>query len=261
LDLIEDGLAPRIAVKDPVGTVRHLSCDLSRKWLVDLEGGTQMPAVEIQRQYLAAAQAYRGRDPVTDDVLARWERTLDDLEVDPMRLATSLDWAIKLHLLTRLMDRYGASLTDVRIRNAALQYHDINPEAGLFYALQGAGHLERLVADEEIEHAVHHPPRDTRAYLRGRLVGFPHVSDLDWGGFEVDGKGRHRVYLDEPLAVTAAQVDPILARNPDAEGLAISLRDLPGVRVTTSPSFSNTHVTVKKRKRGKRPFSGGSPYA
>ena len=69
-----------------------------------------------------------------------------------------------------LMEKHRVGLDDNRILNAALQYHDIDREKGLFYALQRKGLVERLVDDSQIERAVDNLPEDTRAWLRGNLV-------------------------------------------------------------------------------------------
>ena len=43
-----------------------------------------------------------------------------------------------------------------------LQYHDVNRERGVFYRMQRKGMVDRIVTDEEISHAVEHPPQTTR---------------------------------------------------------------------------------------------------
>ncbi|MBN1563506.1 MAG: proteasome accessory factor PafA2 family protein [Anaerolineae bacterium] len=59
------------------------------------------------------------------------------------------------------------------LRRLDLEYHDIRYEgtgAGLFYRLQNAGHVERLLTEDEIAHYMTTPPPDTRAWLRGKIV-------------------------------------------------------------------------------------------
>ena len=94
-----------------------------------------------------------------------------------------------------------------------LEYHNINPREGLFYALQEMDAMQRIVTDERIEEATRVPPQNTRAKARGRVV-----SDLierkwnryliDWDWVRVD-KDRHLelrnpflTYDEEAIAFT-----------------------------------------------------------
>jgi proteasome accessory factor A len=51
-----------------------------------------------------------------------------------------------------------------------LEYHNINPDTGLFYGLEQAGAMRRMITDEEVQHAVTSPPENTRALGRGQIV-------------------------------------------------------------------------------------------
>ena len=51
-----------------------------------------------------------------------------------------------------------------------LEYHNVRREEGLYAELVRAGSMQRFVTDDDIRHAIHHPPPDTRAYFRGRCV-------------------------------------------------------------------------------------------
>ncbi|MFB3136306.1 MAG: proteasome accessory factor PafA2 family protein, partial [Nitrospirales bacterium] len=59
---------------------------------------------------------------------------------------------------------------DPRVSLLDLQYHDIRPEKGLFYTLERANRIERLVQPEEIAKAERLPPTGTRAYFRGACL-------------------------------------------------------------------------------------------
>ena len=55
--------------------------DQSFEWIVELESGDTISAIDLQREYLNLAQkVLKGRDDDTDWVLAAWESVLDDLE-------------------------------------------------------------------------------------------------------------------------------------------------------------------------------------
>src|SRR5947209_4121380 len=65
LDLIEEGCVPEeIEVMDPLDTLRTVSRDQKMKWIVKLRNGKTIPAIDLQRRYLAAAKKHlRRRDP------------------------------------------------------------------------------------------------------------------------------------------------------------------------------------------------------
>jgi len=86
-----------------------------------------------------------------------------------------------------------------------LQYHEVNREKGLFYVLQNNGLVERVVTDEQIEHAVENPPEDTRAYLRGELIRRNSIQSADWDKITLQGQAKD-ISLKEPLAGTKEQV-------------------------------------------------------
>ncbi|CCW36024.1 Pup-ligase protein [Chthonomonas calidirosea] len=188
LDLIEDGIAPPdVEVADPLETLRSVSRDPTMKWIVRLRNGRTISAIDLQRRYLDAAKRYLyRRDPQTDLVLREWETILDDLERDPLSTADRLDWAAKFVLYRQYMEETGASWQDDVMQSLDLEYHNATPEEGLFYGLEQAGLMRRLVTDEQVEEALTNPPENTRAYGRGLIVaqllahpGLRYVIDWD----------------------------------------------------------------------------------
>ncbi|HLH79842.1 MAG TPA: proteasome accessory factor PafA2 family protein [Chthonomonas sp.] len=188
LDLIEDGIAPPdVEVADPLETLRSVSRDPTMKWMVRLRNGRTISAIDLQRRYLDAAKRYLyRRDPQTDLVLREWETILDDLERDPLSTADRLDWAAKFVLYRQYMEETGASWQDDVMQSLDLEYHNATPEEGLFYGLEQAGLMRRLVTDEQVEEALTNPPENTRAYGRGLIVaqllahpGLRYVIDWD----------------------------------------------------------------------------------
>ncbi len=84
--------------------------------------------------------------------------------------------------------------------------------------------MRRLVTDEEIEHAGLHPPTDTRAYFRGRVMEKygPSVVAASWDSviFDVPGKpALQRLPLLDPLKGTRAQVGSIIDASDDVTEL------------------------------------------
>lgn len=246
LDLIEDGLAPEFTIINPVKQIKRISSDLTRKWNVQLSEGKTIPAIEIQRAYLTQAlHAYSGRDDITDDVLKRWQFTLDALESDPMKLANSIDWIIKLNLAGYFMEKDNLSMLDTKIMNAALQYHDIDREKGLFYYLQKQGLVDRIITDEEIENAVNNPPENTRAYLRAKAGSIDGVSSVDWGGFRIDTKqGIQTINLEEPFAGTKEQVGSLIENYSNPDHFVEQLGSIEGIKISKG-LFSSAYNKIK----------------
>src|SRR3989338_183018 len=173
LDLIEDGLLPDIGYKYAplmaLDDARRVNSS-SGSWKIN---GTGRPrkAIGVQRRYLEAAKThYQGRDEITDELLNRWEFTLDQLDRDPMQLVGSIDWVTKLALIQGFAEKHNLPLNHPRLRNIDLQYHDLDRRTSLFYKLQDNGGIERLVSDDLINQATTQQPRDTRAHFRGRFV-------------------------------------------------------------------------------------------
>ncbi len=172
LDLIEMGLAPDdIDLLDTLETLRTVSRDASCRWLVRLRSGHTISAIDLQRKFLAAGKEHLSkRDQQTDMVLREWERTLDDLERDPMSTADRLDWTAKKKLYSEFLRQEGGSWHDDIMQSLDLEYHNLNPSAGLSAGLEENGSLRRLTTDVQVANAMQNAPSNTRAAGRGVVV-------------------------------------------------------------------------------------------
>ena len=184
LRLIEENLSPEAAILRPVEAVRAVSRDTTCKKTVPLLDGKAISPIDHQRRYLAAAQKAFGKETDEDTrwVLKKWEEVLDDLESDPGRLADRLDWAAKKWLLETFIEAEGCGWTDPRLIGLDLEYHNLNPDRGLFIALEMEGRMERLTTDAEIKEAMTSPPSDTRAAVRGLCVErfYDQIDRIQW---------------------------------------------------------------------------------
>jgi proteasome accessory factor A len=226
LAMIEDGWLSDneidLAMDQPVAALRAVSHDPSLRHLVRLRDGRTRTAVQVQLEYLEQARKYvedrvgSDTDLVTADVLARWESVLARLEDDPMTLARELDWVAKLEILEGYRARDGLDWSSPRLQLVDLQYSDIRPDKGLYNRLVARGRMDRLTTEEEVVRAVAEPPRDTRAFFRGRcLARYPHeVAAASWDSviFDVGRESLQRVPTMEPLRGSAAHVEALLDR-------------------------------------------------
>ena len=235
LDLIEqDGFSRDLSVHRPVAALHAVSHDPTLRTLIRLEDGRRVTAVQLQWLYLEQVHEYLAdrhggvTDPLTEEVLRRWESVLLRLERDPMSCARELDWVAKLRLLEGFREREGLAWDAARLQLIDLQWADVRPEKGLYHRLVARGQVERLVSDEEIDRAVRHPPEDTRAYFRGRCLAQygEHVAAASWDSviFDVPGRGAlQRVPTLDPSRGTREHVGTLLDRCPTAGDLVDAL--------------------------------------
>jgi proteasome accessory factor A len=231
LALIEGDATPsNLSITDPVRVIKEISHDPGCKLEFPMDRGGRMTAVQLQQDYLEAALRYFSSqeiDPITKDVLARWERVLQKLGEDPMQLDREVDWVIKRKLIQKYMQGRKLDWRDSQVQMLDLQYHDTRPEKGLYFLLERRGEIERIVSDDEVEVAMARPPADTRAYFRGECIRrYPDaVFGVNWDSisFNVGEEPIKRILMNEPLKGTKAHVEELLNSCPTAEELVQKL--------------------------------------
>ncbi len=108
-----------------------------------------------------------------------------------------------------------AEWDDARIVAADVQWSQLG--SGLAAKLTAAGALERVPTDAEVEHAMTHPPSDTRAWLRGRMVALrPEIVDAaGWSTIVLDRETDHGhlevVDLPDPRATKHPLLGALIA--------------------------------------------------
>ncbi len=180
LEMIEAGVSFRdFALDNPIRAIREVSHDLTGRRPVRLAGGRQASALDIQREYHARAVEHlrnREPDPQIDQVVDLWGRTLDAVEAqDFAKVDTEIDWVIKRKLFQRYQDRYTMELSDPKIAQLDLAYHDIKRGRGVFDLLQRKG-LAARVTDGRGDrrgrrHAAADHARQTARRLHRRRAG------------------------------------------------------------------------------------------
>jgi proteasome accessory factor A len=231
LAMIEDRfISTDLSVEGPVSALRAVSHDPTLREQVTLHDGRRLTALQLQEEYLELARKYvddrlgADADPQTIDVLERWESVLTRLAQDPMLCARELDWVAKLKLLNSYRDRDGIDWGDAKLQLIDYQYSDIRPDKGLYHRLVQLGRIERLLTDDVVERAMHHPPEDTRAYFRGRCLEkyADSVAAASWDSVIFDLPGREslqRVPTIDPLRGSKAHVAELIDRCANAEEL------------------------------------------
>jgi proteasome accessory factor A len=231
--LIEDeALDPSpFSLASPVEAIKVVSRDPTLQATVELASGRRVTALELQWEYLDAVKTYLKREGGPEwgaEVVARWEYVLTALEEEPRSLVRELDWVAKLELLDAYRDSRGLGWDSPKLRLIDLQYHDVDPERGLYHRLLGDGRIERLVTDEEVERATTKPPEDTRAFFRGQCLAryTPHLVAASWDAliFDVDGQTLKRIPMLDPHRGTAAHTRDLIDANPEPAGLIAALQ-------------------------------------
>lgn len=235
LSMIEDGfLSGDLAIARPVAALHEVSHDPSLQQLIELSDGRRMTAVQMQAEFAEQARKYvedrygGDVDPVTADVLSRWESTISDLADDPMSLSDRLDWVAKLELLRSYRDRDGMEWSHPKLHLVDLQYADLRPERGLYKKLESKGRMQRVVTDDLVDAAVHTPPEDTRAFFRGRCLDkyAEAIAAASWDSVIFDLPGREalqRVPTLEPTRGTKTHVGDLLDQSDTALELVSAL--------------------------------------
>ncbi|SES72233.1 depupylase/deamidase Dop [Geodermatophilus poikilotrophus] len=228
LDMIEARTLTRdLSLEEPVAELQAISHDPSLTHRVRLRDGRRMTALEVQHSYLEMAQRHVDRhgedDGQSADVLRRWAEVLEDLAVDPMRCADRLDWPAKLRLLEGYRSRDGLAWGDSRLHLVDLQYSDVRPEKGLYHRLVSRGSMQRMLTDDEVTHAMVHPPSDTRAFFRGEcLRRYPaQVAAASWDSvvFDLGRENLVRIPTMEPLRGTRDHVGALFESTSSAQEL------------------------------------------
>ena len=194
-----------LALADPVQETWNVSHDPDLRHRLPVASGRLLTAPEVQQVYLDLVRATYDRlgeapDGDAREVLDTWQSVLDRLRGDLWSVAREVEWVAKYQLLTRQRERLGVTWGDARLAAMDIQWADLRPARSLVARLDTAGRVARLFTPEEVEAAADTPPRDTRAWARGRAVA--EVGTLvkaSWTSLVVDDPARGRL-VRRPLA-------------------------------------------------------------
>ena len=195
--------------------------DLNIKRLV--LSGEVLNAVDHQRLFLDTARQYvesgacDAAVPHAREILRLWQETLDMLAArDWDGLSRRLDWVLKRRFLEEVMaDNPAMTWKSPEIKHLDLFYGSLNPDEGIYWSLERAGHVDRIVSERDVLRFMIEPPSDTRAFTRGNLVrafGKDRIADVDWDRMRVrlsPSRGyfaqAQTVRLDDPTTDTRAK--------------------------------------------------------
>lgn len=169
--IVRDPSRPWPVLADPLRALRSISLDPTWRWEVRLEGGRPATAIEVQRDYLGAVRELCDLgDGERGELVRAWEEVLDDLAADPNRCRDRLDWVAKHGLIRQFQEAQGIRDEDPWLQSLDLEYHRLDPLEGLYFGLEESGMMRGVPSAAAVERAIHHPPDNTRAAVRGRCV-------------------------------------------------------------------------------------------
>jgi hypothetical protein len=210
LDMLQRGEAPSLELEQPVAAIKQLSRDPDLKTTVRLKDGRTISGLAIQEEYWnVASRCCAGSDPDADWVLREWQETLCALRQDRTQLVGKIDWVTKQWLLETFMREERLAWEDPWLASLDLEYHNVNPDRGLFLGLEAEGKTWRMTSERDIAQALVAGPSDTRGGLRGLCVRrFPEqITGMQWERVQFSGGLRARTLemgdLFEPDAVQA----------------------------------------------------------
>jgi len=219
------------ALSQPVKALHDISHDLTCRRTVALKDGRHLTPLQLQWHYLEHAQRYVKDREVPGwgaEVLAVWERVLDGLEDDPMSLDGVVDWVTKYRIMQRYVERDGLDWDDDKLKLIDVQYHDVRRDKGIYNRLAARGQCETMVTEAEITRAMTSPPRDTRAYFRGRCLEKyrDSVAAAGWDSiiFDVGRESLQRVPMMDPARGGADATEALLDRCDTAAELLDALQ-------------------------------------
>jgi proteasome accessory factor A len=206
-----------LTLENPIRAIREISHDITCKRKVRLASGRELSAVDIQSEFLEKALKFADRrdlSPEEKQSLQMWEHCITNLKSDPLVLSRECDWVTKYHLIESFKAKQSLSLSDPKIALIDLQYHDVSRSRGLFYILQNNGRVERICSDEDITHAVEHPPQTTRAKLRGDFIRRAKERNrdytVDWVHLKLNDQAQRTVLCKDPFKSIDERVEKLI---------------------------------------------------
>lgn len=231
LEMIEAGIEfPNYEMANEIRAIREIARDFTGLTEMRLRDGNVATPLAIQRTFYDAARRWLDERPdpertesgwlgtpreQLEPVVELWGKVLDCFDTgDFTPVSRDIDWVIKKNLIDRMAQRGNLELTDPRLAQIDLTYHDINPNRRLFHVLERRGLASSIVTKDAIERAKTQPPMTTRAALRGRFLATARATDtsvtVDWMRLKINGENAQEVLLGDPFAAVDERVDRMI---------------------------------------------------
>jgi len=220
LRMVEGNTVMRdLSLENPIRAIREISHDTSCSRKVKLANGRELSAVEMQVEYYEKTERFverRGADEVSKVLLREWREALDALiDGETERLVRKVDWVTKRMMIDRYMVKHDLALASPRVALLDLSYHDVNRARGLYYLLEKAGKVDRVVTDAQVNLAMREPPQTTRAKLRGDFIKQAKAKrrdyTVDWVHLKLNDQAQRTVLCKDPFRSVDERVEQLIA--------------------------------------------------
>ncbi|MFE6870527.1 Pup--protein ligase [Kitasatospora sp. NPDC057692] len=221
LRLIEAGVVMRdLTLENPIRAIREVSHDLTGTHQVRLANGREASALDIQEEYYTKALEFADRKGINTGTIARvldlWGRTLEAVRSERLDgVATEIDWIMKYKLIERYREKHQMSMSNPRVAQIDLAYHDIHRRRGLFYLLQAKNQAQRVTTDLKTFEAKSIPPQTTRARLRGDFIRRAQEQrrdfTVDWVHLKLNDQAQRTVLCKDPFRSVDERVEKLIA--------------------------------------------------
>jgi proteasome accessory factor A len=208
-----------LSLENPIRAIREISHDTSCTRKVKLANGRELSALEMQTEYFEKTSRFierRGGDDTTKLVVKEWGETLEALAAgDSEKLARKVEWTTKRLMIDRYMSKHGLALASPKVALLDLAYHDVNRTRGLYYLLEKAGKVDRMVNEAQVSKAMREPPQTTRAKLRGDFIRQAKAKrrdyTVDWVHLKLNDQAQRTVLCKDPFRSVDERVDQLIA--------------------------------------------------
>ena len=208
-----------LSLENPIRAIREISHDTTCTRKVKLANGRELSALEMQIEYFEKTSRFierRGGDEVTKRLVKEWGETLEALTAgDSEKLARKVEWTTKRLMIERYMAKHGLALASPKVALLDLAYHDVNRTRGLYYLLEKAGKVDRIVNEVQISKAMREPPQTTRAKLRGDFIKQAKAKrrdyTVDWVHLKLNDQAQRTVLCKDPFRSVDERVDQLIA--------------------------------------------------
>ncbi|MER8184188.1 Pup--protein ligase [Kitasatospora sp. NPDC094015] len=221
LRLIEAGVVMRdLTLENPIRAIREVSHDLTGTHQVRLANGREASALDIQEEYFTKALEFADRKGLNTGTIARvlelWGRTLEAVRTEDLaRVGNEIDWIMKYKLIERYREKHQMTMSNPRVAQIDLAYHDIHRRRGLFYLLQNKGQATRVTTDLKTFEAKSVPPQTTRARLRGDFIRRAQEQrrdfTVDWVHLKLNDQAQRTVLCKDPFRSVDERVEKLIA--------------------------------------------------
>ena len=201
LDMIESGHHRKLPrMKAPINALQRIASDWHLVTRVSTNRG-EMSALDIQKSYLTAAEAFVSDVPVAQQgeapvILMRWRELLNAAVAYRKDAADYSDALGKIDWLTKraMIDQMGTDSDWTARKKLDLRYHELSSE-GYFKKIAATLPEVQLANQTDIERRRRSPPSDSPAARRGWLIREFADSEepflCDWG-FALIGHGHQQ---------------------------------------------------------------------